>query len=109
MGYGYDGEAVDAFEVRWIAGVNGEVVRYCDGGNHGVVTSGRDLAATAAKRGSDLAKGSRRLGIEGQRVEIRLGLLKMCLSSCAVLVVGRHEWSYRQFGERHSCDQRLAR
>jgi hypothetical protein len=94
MGYGYDREAVDAFEVRGIAGVNGEVVRYCDGGNHGVITSGCNLAATAAKRGSDLAESSRHLGIEGQRVEIRLYLLKMCLSRCTVLVVGRREWSY---------------
>jgi hypothetical protein len=55
MGHGYDGESVDALEVRGAAGVNGEVVRYCRGANHGVIASGDDLAAAAAQRGSDLA------------------------------------------------------
>jgi hypothetical protein len=85
MGHGYDGEAVDAFEVRGVTGVNGEVVRYCDGGDHRVIASGGDLAATAAQRRSDLTKGSRRLSVEGQRIEVGFGLLKMCLSSRAKL------------------------
>ena len=62
--------------------------------DHGVIASGGNCAATAVQRGSDLAKGSRRFSVEGRRVEVGFGLLKMRPSSCAVLVVGRHEWSH---------------
>lgn len=104
MGNGHDGEAVDVFEIRGFARVNGQAVRHCGGGVHCVMASGGDFAVAAVKRGGDLAKDSRRLSVEWQWVEVALGLLKMYLSSRAVLIVGRYELSYRQLVERHSRD-----
>jgi len=46
--YGDDGEPVDAGEVAGIAGVDGQIVRDGDGGDHGVVGACRRLASDPA-------------------------------------------------------------
>src|SRR6185312_9784525 len=48
-------------------------------------------------------------GIKGERVEIGLGLLEMSLARDPLALLGSDERTYRQLGERHGRNERLAR
>ena len=71
-----------------------------------VVSSRRGLAARATQRSGDLAERPRRIGVERQRVEVRLGLLQVREPSCAFGLVRGDERTNRELGQRDRRDHR---
>jgi hypothetical protein len=105
MFYRHDGQPVDSGEVTGVARIEGKVIADGDGGNHGVVGTGRRLAARPAQRCRNLAERACGLGVEGKRIEVGLGLLEVCLAIGLLLAGGGHERPDRQLGERDGGDQ----
>ena len=82
-----DLEALDAFEVIGIAGVDCEPVCEGRGRDHGVIGPSCRLAADPSKRRRDLAECSCCAGVERQGVEVRFRLLEVRLPCSAYILV----------------------
>jgi hypothetical protein len=78
--YWNDFKAFDAGEIIRIAGVDGKTVRDRGRRNHRVIRAGVHLSTCPTQRSGHSTKGPCSLGVERQRVEVGLGLLKVCLT-----------------------------
>ena len=86
----------DTAEVGRVAGVDGQVVRNRRGGDHRVVCAGGRLATGAPVRRGHAPEGAGGVGVEGERVEISLGLLELRLARHALVLVVRDERADRE-------------
>jgi hypothetical protein len=75
----------DRIEICRIAAVKRQAVSNRARSDQGVIRAGRRLSARRSECCGDCAKGARGLGVEGQHVEVRFGLLQMCLSCRAII------------------------
>ena len=94
MRYSHDVEAFDTGEVVGIARVQREIVGNRRRGNHGVECPRRRFWTCAPKRGGDLAECPSSIRIKGQRVEVRLRLLHVGDSRCALRFGGRDQGTH---------------
>jgi len=97
----YDIEVIDAGEVRRIAGVHRQVVGHRGGGDQCVQCSSVGLPAGSPERRSDSPKGASCFTVKRKRVEVRLGLLEVGLTSGPRCLFFCHQRTDREFGQ---CD-----
>lgn len=97
--YGDHREFLDPGEVAGVAGVKGEIVRYGDRSDHGVVCTCRWFASCSSQSSSYPTEAAGCSSVERQRLEVGFGLLEVGLAG-GPFVVGRcHKWTYREFGQ----------
>ncbi len=105
-----DGSQIETFdpgEIVRIGGIERKLVRNCRRRDHGAVGASLNLAAAFPERGCHSAERPSRIGIEGQRLEVGLGLLQHSLASCPLLTGGRYERTNRQLRQGDRGDDRL--
>jgi hypothetical protein len=104
-----DRQSFDTGEVSWITGVQGNVIRECDRGDHGVKRPGGGLATRSAQRRRDPSECASRIRIEWKRVEIRFRLLNMGDSNRALSFLRCDQRTDRKFCEGYRRDHGLRR
>ncbi len=102
-------QSVDVCEISWIAGEERKVVGERHGGDHRVVRPGTGLASSSVERRGDTTECPGRRGIEGEGIEVGLGLLQPKLARRLFPRVGRHEGTHGELCERDGRNERLGR
>ena len=105
---GHDLQAVDLVEVSGIAGIDRKLVGQGSRRDERVVGARRSSPPRCPQRGSYLAESACRRPVEGQRVEVRLRFLQVCLPGRAFSLIPCHQGRGGEFGERSGCDKRFS-
>jgi hypothetical protein len=96
----YDLKPIDASEIVCVTRVDGQIVCYRDRGDHCVIGSSRSLTSGSAQRCGDTTERTSGIGVERNRVEVGLGLLKLSLASRTLSLILDDERTYRELGKR---------